>query len=84
MSEEEKAGALDALIARMVEDYLSQNDAARVVRDSLDDVGVGFWPVMDHLTIRTTDIDAIRIIVIDSRTPMIPGTTYTALRTAGL
>ena len=50
--------ALEALIERMVDDYLSQNAAARIVKDALNDVGVGFWPVMDHLTIRTTDIDA--------------------------
>ena len=53
-----RATELDALIQRMVDDYLSKNEAARVLRDLLDDAGVGFWPVMDHLTVRTTDIDA--------------------------
>ncbi|MPZ47930.1 MAG: hypothetical protein GEU75_01200 [Dehalococcoidia bacterium] len=53
----EKAGALDTLIERMVADYLAQNGAARILKVALDDTGAGFWPVMDHLTIRTFDID---------------------------
>jgi catechol 2,3-dioxygenase-like lactoylglutathione lyase family enzyme len=53
-----RAADLDALIQRMVDDYLARNEAARVLRDMLDEAGVGFGPVMDHLTIRTTDIDA--------------------------
>ena len=52
-----RGAELDALIERMVEDYLSRNEAARTLRDMLEEVGVGFWPVMDHLTVRTTDID---------------------------
>ena len=41
----------------MVADYLATNSAARTLRDALVEADVGFWPVMDHLTIRTTDID---------------------------
>jgi catechol 2,3-dioxygenase-like lactoylglutathione lyase family enzyme len=52
-----RAAELDALIAGMVDDYLARNAAARTLRDALNDAGVGFWPVMDHLTIRTKDID---------------------------
>ena len=48
---------LDALIARMIEDYVSRNRAAKVLRDSLDEAGVGFYPVADHLTLRTQNID---------------------------
>lgn len=48
---------LDALIGRMVQDFLAKNRAARVLREGLDIAGVGFSPVMDHLTIRTLDID---------------------------
>jgi Glyoxalase/Bleomycin resistance protein/Dioxygenase superfamily len=48
---------LDEIISRMVTNYLATNTAARTLRDGLDEVGVGFWPVMDHLTIRTIDID---------------------------
>jgi catechol 2,3-dioxygenase-like lactoylglutathione lyase family enzyme len=49
--------ALDALIARMIEDYVSKNRAAKVLRRLLDEAGVGFYPVADHVTLRTMDID---------------------------
>ena len=49
---------LDGLIAKMTDDYLAGNRAARTVSDLLNDIGVGFSPVIDHLTIRTADIDA--------------------------
>jgi catechol 2,3-dioxygenase-like lactoylglutathione lyase family enzyme len=48
---------LDALITRMIQEYVSCNQAAKALRDSLDEVGVGFYPVADHLTLRTMDID---------------------------
>ena len=48
---------LDALIARMIQEYVSRNQAANALRDSLDEAGVGFYPVADHLTLRTMDID---------------------------
>ena len=47
---------LDALIARMIDDYVSRNRAAKLLRDLLDAAGVGFCPVADHLTLRTLDI----------------------------
>lgn len=52
-----QAAELDAVIARMTADFLAQNSAAGMLRRALDDIGVGFVPVMDHLTIRTMDID---------------------------
>ena len=36
---------LDALIARMIQEYVSRNQAAKVLQDSLDEAGVGFYPV---------------------------------------
>ncbi|MBA2486812.1 MAG: hypothetical protein H0V35_12060 [Nitrospira sp.] len=45
------------MIARMTADFLAHNSAARVLRHTLDETGVGFVPVMDHLTIRTMNID---------------------------
>jgi catechol 2,3-dioxygenase-like lactoylglutathione lyase family enzyme len=48
---------LDALITRMIQEYVSRNQAAKALRNSLDEVGVGFYPVADHLTLRTMDID---------------------------
>lgn len=52
-----QAAELDAVIARMTADFLARNSAAGMLRRALDDIGVGFMPVMDHLTIRTMDID---------------------------
>lgn len=48
---------LDGLIERMIAKYVSGNRAAKVLRASLDEAGVGFYPVADHLTLRTLDID---------------------------
>jgi catechol 2,3-dioxygenase-like lactoylglutathione lyase family enzyme len=48
---------LDALIDGLVNDYLARNLAARVLKAGLDEVGAGFKPVVDHMTIRTQDIE---------------------------
>ncbi len=48
---------LDALISRFLDDYLSRNRAATILHDALEHAGVGFWPVLDHLTLRTSAID---------------------------
>ena len=49
--------ALDDLMERMVADYVEHNRAAGVLKAMLDETGVGFSPVIDHVTIRTHDID---------------------------
>lgn len=51
------ATELDAVLAQMTAEFLAHNGAAELLRRALDDIGVGFVPVMDHVTIRTTDID---------------------------
>ncbi len=48
---------LDDLMERMVADYLARNRAATVLKVMLDETGVGFSPLIDHVTIRTFDID---------------------------
>ncbi|MCG3775582.1 MAG: hypothetical protein JW395_2424 [Nitrospira sp.] len=53
----DQGAELDALISRMIDDYVSHNQAAKVLQDSLDKAGVGFYPVADHLTLRTLNID---------------------------
>ena len=53
----DQGAELDALIARMIQEYVSHNRAAKLLRDSLDEAGVGFYPVADHLTLRTLNID---------------------------
>jgi hypothetical protein len=48
---------LDGLIERMVTEYVARNRAAKILKGLLDDAGVGFFPVVDHLTLRTLYID---------------------------
>lgn len=48
---------LETLLRRYVDDFVSQNQAARVIADGLRVVGIGFWPVIDHLTFRTLEIE---------------------------
>ena len=48
---------LDELISRMIDAYVSRNHAARVLQELMRDAGVGLYPVADHLTLRTLDID---------------------------
>ena len=49
--------ALDQLLTRYIDDFTRRNTAAGVLKRQLNDVGVGFWPLADHLTFRTQDID---------------------------
>jgi hypothetical protein len=53
----ERGVELDAVVDGLVKDYVARNLAARVLQAALDEVGVGFKPVVDHITIRTLDID---------------------------
>ena len=48
---------LDALLERMVADYVRHNSAASILKSLLDQAGVGLHPVIDHVTLRTLDID---------------------------
>ena len=52
-----KGQQLDALIEPMVAQYVSRNRAAQAIKADLDGIAVGLRPVIDHLTIRTDDID---------------------------
>ena len=48
---------LENVIASYVNDYVSRNRAAAMVRDALEQIGIGIFPVLDHITIRTKNID---------------------------
>ena len=48
---------LDALLGRMVAEYIDRNHAAGLLKSMLDDAGVGLFPLIDHVTIRTFDIE---------------------------
>ncbi len=53
----ERGAELEAVVDGLLKDYVSRNLVARVLQAALDEVGVGFKPAVDHLTIRTLDID---------------------------
>jgi len=52
-----QATNLEQVIAGYVEDYVSRNQAAMIVRDALEEIGIGLFPVVDHITVRTLLID---------------------------
>jgi len=49
--------SLEQVIMEYVGEYLSRNPAAQLVCDSLNEIGVGMFPVLDHITVRTLSID---------------------------
>lgn len=51
------ADPLETLLQRYIEDFVRQNEAARTIAEGLRVIGVGFWPIIDHLTFRTHDIE---------------------------
>jgi catechol 2,3-dioxygenase-like lactoylglutathione lyase family enzyme len=53
----DQAHELDLLMEKMVAAYVARNRAAGILKEMLDETGVGFSPVIDHVTIRTLDID---------------------------
>ena len=52
-----KHDPLEVSLHRYVKDFVDQNHAAEVIAKGLEVIGVGFWPVVDHLTFRTFDIE---------------------------
>ncbi len=57
MTKTRTADPLETLLQHYVEDFIQQNQAAHVLSDGLRVVGTGFWPIIDHLTFRTLDIE---------------------------
>lgn len=49
--------ALEQVIMEYVREYVSRNRAAQLVDDSLTEIGVGLFPSLDHITVRTLSID---------------------------
>jgi hypothetical protein len=47
---------IDAVIWDYIDRYVRGNRAASVLRDALENLGVGLRPVLDHLSIRTLDV----------------------------
>ena len=48
---------LEKLLQGYIEDFVLQNQAARIIAEGLGIIGIGFWPVIDHLTFRTLNIE---------------------------
>ncbi|MDX2129784.1 MAG: hypothetical protein SFU91_12190 [Chloroherpetonaceae bacterium] len=49
--------AADKLIQTYVEDYLLHNQAASKVANTLQKMGIGLKPLIDHITIRTENVE---------------------------
>jgi len=49
--------ALDTLLDEYIQRFLEGNRAGRHLAGKLNDCGVGLWPVLDHLTLRTHDVN---------------------------
>lgn len=48
---------LEQVITRYVHEYAAKNHAAAIVKHALEEIGIGLFPVLDHITIRTSSID---------------------------
>lgn len=48
---------LEKLIQHYVDDFISNNRAAKVIYDGLRVLGIGFRPVIDHITFRTLNVE---------------------------
>lgn len=48
---------LEQVLTRYIHEYAAQNHAAAIVKDALEEIGIGLFPVVDHITVRTSSID---------------------------
>ncbi|MDT7042982.1 hypothetical protein [Candidatus Nitronereus thalassa] len=48
---------LEIRIDSYVQEYVSRNRAAQIAKTILDTAGIGMKPILDHITIRTNNID---------------------------
>ena len=48
---------LEQVITRYVDEYAAKNHAAAIVKQALEEIGIGLFPVLDHITVRTSSID---------------------------
>ncbi len=44
-------------VRRYVQDFVKNNRAARFLKEELDKTGIGLSPLVDHITVRTLDVD---------------------------
>lgn len=48
---------LEQLLRYYIQDFIANNSAAKVVADGMRVIGIGFRPVIDHITFRTLDVE---------------------------
>ncbi|HTL47351.1 MAG TPA: hypothetical protein VL688_04740 [Verrucomicrobiae bacterium] len=48
---------LEKLLRQYIEEFITHNRAARVVSQGLKCIGIGFRPIVDHITFRTLNVD---------------------------
>ncbi len=48
---------VEKLLAGYVEDFIAHNRAAHVIAMGLHVLGIGFWPIIDHMTFRTKKVE---------------------------
>ena len=72
ISEEHLAGLneaahdpLEKLVLRYVEDFIDHNRAAHVIAKGLHVLGIGFWPLIDHITFRTLHVEKRAVEFLD-------------------
>jgi hypothetical protein len=53
----QKETELEPIITRYIQDYTARNRAAAIIKDGLEELGIGLFPVVDHITVRTRSID---------------------------
>ena len=49
--------ASEKRVRRYVEEFVRNNRAAGILKEQLDKPGIGLFPLVDHITVRTLDVD---------------------------
>jgi hypothetical protein len=49
---------LEQLLRYYLQDFIANNSAAKVVADGMRVIGIGFRPIIDHITFRTLDVES--------------------------
>ncbi len=57
MKKQQGYDPLENLLRHYIDDFISHNAAAKVVSDGLKVLGIGFRPIVDHLTFRTFNVE---------------------------
>lgn len=47
----------EKMMQEKIKDYLANNKAAKIIAEHLDQVGTGIHPIVDHVTVRTLNVD---------------------------